>query len=297
MPPRIAAPLVGALALGCHALTDPALPRAAERFDPPPVYARWWAMTEACSGVTRPLGAVAFYRVPGARTVPTPDGDVAGYWSPQSNRVVLADFVVEDGGLVRHEMLHALLRRGGHPRAAFLGRCAGVVPCEGSCVRDAGPAPASDPSAVRVGPGALEVSAAVAPAAPGTAVEGGHFTFTVRVRNPAPHAVVVVPPAPPVEGLSTFPVRYRFRIAGAAGALEPDAAGGMPDPAGYAYGPGETRQRVYDLSVAPGAVGWATELPGRGFTPVLGPGRYVLTGGYGNPFGARADSVVVTLGP
>lgn len=52
--------------VACRSITDPSLPVAAERFAPPPAYVRWWTITEACSGITRPLGdRLASFRVPG----------------------------------------------------------------------------------------------------------------------------------------------------------------------------------------------------------------------------------------
>ena len=116
------------LTLGCQGLTDPALPADTVRFVPPPVYAQWWATTEACSGITRSFDAVQFYKVLNASTIPDNTyGEVAAYWSPVSNRIVLADFYEMQGKLVRHEMLHALLRVSGHPPEYFQGRCADVV--------------------------------------------------------------------------------------------------------------------------------------------------------------------------
>jgi hypothetical protein len=115
-------------ALSCQMATDPALPGDAVRFVPPPVYAQWWATTEACSGIKGSLDAIQFYKVPNASTIPDNTyGEVAAYWSPASNRIVLADFYEMQGQLVRHEMLHALLRVSGHPSEYFQGRCADVV--------------------------------------------------------------------------------------------------------------------------------------------------------------------------
>jgi len=60
--------------------------------------------------------------------------DAAGYWSLGGSRIVLTECIVDDGSAVRHEMLHAILQVGGHPRAQFLGACAALVDCEGSCI-------------------------------------------------------------------------------------------------------------------------------------------------------------------
>ncbi|HJQ11408.1 MAG TPA: hypothetical protein VJ840_10300 [Gemmatimonadaceae bacterium] len=128
MASRRAAAIACILALSCDRIVDPALPGDAIRFTPPPVYAQWWTSTEACSGITGSLDAVEFYRIPNASTIPDKTyGEVAAYWSPASNRIVLADFYEMQGQVVRHEMLHALLRVSGHPPEYFQGRCADVV--------------------------------------------------------------------------------------------------------------------------------------------------------------------------
>ena len=125
---RRSAAVACVLALSCDMLVDPPLPGDAIRFAPPPVYAQWWDITEACSGITGSLEAVEFYRIPNASTIPDKTyGEVAAYWSPASNRIVLADFYEMQGQVVRHEMLHALLRVNGHPPEYFQGRCVDVV--------------------------------------------------------------------------------------------------------------------------------------------------------------------------
>ena len=84
----------------------------------------------------------------------------------------------------------------------------------------------------------------------------------------------------------------------ARGAAPADGAAAAHAPPGYAYAPGETRQRVYDVSFVPGARGWYTRVYGRPDAFVLGPGRYVFAGTYGNFYDARrSDSAVVTLAP
>jgi len=76
--------LVTALAVagGRHTLVDPPLPPTATAMTAPAVYASWWAMTQACSGLTGSLEHIRWYQVPGAMTVPYPGmNDVVGYWS------------------------------------------------------------------------------------------------------------------------------------------------------------------------------------------------------------------------
>ena len=116
--------------ISCDYLVDPPLPPDAARFVPPGVYARWWAMVESCSGFSRPLGDVEWYSAPGQLTNPSNSREaVEGYYSRASNRIVLLSRNTIAGGTVRHEMLHALLRVGGHPRSAFLQSCGGLVDC------------------------------------------------------------------------------------------------------------------------------------------------------------------------
>src|SRR5688500_10201690 len=75
----------------CSSLVDPDLPANAQQFSPPPVYARWWAMTQACSGLSGELASVSWYVVPGVSTVPLNGQMVDGYWSFASNRIVIAE--------------------------------------------------------------------------------------------------------------------------------------------------------------------------------------------------------------
>lgn len=103
-------------------------PPNAQRFAPPAIYARWWGMTDACSGACGDFSAVSWYHVPGYGF--KSDGQlVSGLWESRDNRIVIADTSLDDGSVVRHEMLHALVRGGGHPRAQFLGGCAALVAC------------------------------------------------------------------------------------------------------------------------------------------------------------------------
>jgi hypothetical protein len=240
------------LALGCHLLTDPSLPSGAERLAPPPVYAQWWALTEACSGIMRPLRAVEFYRVPHA-SVSTPDhGDVAGYWSSASNRIVLAGPYVDDGRAVRHEMLHALVRGVGHPPAYFQGRCAGVVDCPEVGCRDAGPVPARAPTDAPMLPvAALDVRMDLLPNPASRTGADSVLSVVVRVTNPRPEPVWVpleatpsVPGAPAYAGFFGFAVRSVGRESQVIGMQQSILTGPVP------FAAGETRQFVFDLNVA-----------------------------------------------
>lgn len=190
-----AALLVNLMAAACRdvSVTDPLLPTAAVRIEAPAVYARWWAQTQACSGLTGDLAAVQWYVVPGADTVPLPgQRDVAGYWSPPSNRIVLAGHVARDGRAVRHEMLHALLRVGGHPPAYFQGRCDGWVTCTAvGCADEGTLPPAASPDAPVLPSSALPITVDVLPAVVHRVPGDSGVTIVVRVTNPLPRAVWV----------------------------------------------------------------------------------------------------------
>lgn len=116
---------LGTLA-ACEALGPPSpLPDNAQRFLPPEEYHAWWAATETCSAKDGEFSEIAWYVVPGAATIPTADGPKIGLWSRSSagTRIILAGEYVETELVVRHEMLHALLGRGGHPEEYFRDRC------------------------------------------------------------------------------------------------------------------------------------------------------------------------------
>jgi hypothetical protein len=87
------------------------------------------------------------------------------------------------GDLVRHEMLHALLRATGHRRSAFIVRCSGIVVCIDRCITDGGPAAPPDPNARLVDPKVLRVGVTVTPVAPSSATNGGNFMMIVTAEN------------------------------------------------------------------------------------------------------------------
>jgi hypothetical protein len=115
------------LVAGC---TDPIaaiqFPVDAVEIAPAAPYARWWAMTESCAGQSGNMAQMHFYTVPHL-TIDDGDAHYAGYWFQSGNRIALAEPFVTEGRVVRHEMLHAILGRGDHPRADFVDRCGGIV--------------------------------------------------------------------------------------------------------------------------------------------------------------------------
>lgn len=274
--------------MACGHLTDPPLQSDAEPFVPPVAYARWWSMVEECSGISRPLAKVQWFAVRGVLLDPEGGGEqVGGYYSLASNRIVLAGNDTIDGGLVRHEMLHALLRVKGHPRAEFLQGCGGIVACGPDCVHDAGPATAPDAGTPTVMPAELEVTAVVSPAAPNSSTDGGLFTLTIMVRNPLPHPVIAL-----LRSFSGATARsYPYDVKGATGGM---GGAHLAFDAGVTYfSAGETKRDVIDLAVAPNGFPAFRSLPGQGSEWfALSPGTYTFRGGYGDHLAEIAGVVV-----
>jgi hypothetical protein len=277
--------LVGALA--CDRIVDP-LPPTAEAFTPPVVFARWWGMVESCSGVAGNLADLQWFVVNGPLVNPSNSSEwVAGYYSLASNRIVLAPGASRDGWTVRHEMLHALLRVGGHPRSYFLGSCAGTVPCQGDCITDAGPfQPPAD--AIPVSMSALEVSSEIVPSAPSASFEDGFFTFTILVRNPLSHPVKISFPPRPYGGP---PTDYPFEIHSSAGVM----TGGdlLFDSSAVYFAAGETKRDVIDFAVLPDTAPGIHNVSAASSATGLGLGAYTLRGAYGSNW-AKDLTVVMT---
>lgn len=262
----------------CDRLVDPPLPVDARQISPPAVYSTWWDMTRACSGLPGPLSAISWYVSDEALRDPKTGETLLAYWSAASNRVVINSLYVREGSIVRHEMLHALLRNGGHPRRQFLGNCAGTVVCEGGCVEEAGPFPQPPEKPISVTGDSLEITVALAPVKPTTAHDGGFFAMTVSARNRTRRWVTVIP------GLqSSGMVRsFFFDVAGPKGGL----TGGnsvASDPSDWIFAPGETKKTIFDFAIG-NSLG-SRQLP---------PGEYTIRGGYDDYWTPPA---IVTIGP
>jgi hypothetical protein len=168
----------------CDDLLGPELPDGAVPLVPIPAeYALWWSVAERCSGVRGDFRAVRWYVVPDARTIPGTD-EAIGSYIESGRRIVLAKGQERNGFLVRHEMLHALWRRGGHPRRLFLEQCGGIVSCSDRCQLDAGDDPVWDLRAKRVIPETViirtEILPSVASLSTGT---HGCVTFLAGAQN------------------------------------------------------------------------------------------------------------------
>ncbi len=255
--------------LAACSLIDP-LPQEAEPFAPPPVYARWWAMTEACSGRSGNLGAVDWYRVPGWDFI-RGGQSVGGYWNRYSNRIVLAEAGIEHGPTVRHEMLHVLLRSDGHPRSQFLGACAALVTCHGVCVRDAGLWQLPQEDYVVLPPDSLDVASRSELLAPES--DGQRWVaLEVTVWNSRGRAVLVAAPGDPVT-----PSTFGYKLAGPFGGISGEQI--ATDSSTLFFQPFETKRWVFEFLIA-------SDLSEHHITP----GDYAIGGAY-----ARRWAVFDTL--
>jgi hypothetical protein len=171
------------LAVGCSDIFGPRLPGEAMLLDPiPPEFDGWWALAERCSGVQGDFEAVRWYIVPDATTIPGSDG-AAGQYHSGKHRIVVAESSVRNGYTVRHEMLHALLRGGGHPRALFLEQCGGVVSCGGDCRAQAALHPTWDLNAQAAAPDEISLSVELLPAAVSRSEPDQCPSIVVNVQN------------------------------------------------------------------------------------------------------------------
>lgn len=117
--------LLGTLA-ACEMLAPPSpLPATAQAMNPPEQYRTWWAETEACSGLQGSFEQIKWFVVPDSLTFSTNTGEKVGLWTESSagTRIIIAGAYSGHELVVRHEMLHALLDREGHPAEYFQTRC------------------------------------------------------------------------------------------------------------------------------------------------------------------------------
>jgi hypothetical protein len=249
-------------------------------------------MVEQCSGLSGSLNSVQWYSTPEQLWNPNNSTDpVEGYWSLASNRIVLNSNDTIDGPTVRHEMLHALTRSGTHSRSAFLTHCGGVVSCPVRCVQDAGAPASPDPGAPTVSASELEVTTAISPSSPSFETDGGLGTFTISVRNPASHAVVVALPTPPPGGTLTS---FGYDLSSADGG-NVAAEEALLDPALTYFAAGETKRDVIDFLVVHISTPSQGGVPGIGIYGIaLPPGNYLFRGSYARH---AAPDLSITLSP
>lgn len=121
----LALPALLALVMGCVTEPDADLPEGAVAMQASEQYRSWWGETEACSRLSGSFSRIEWYVVPGVASFPTDEGEKVGIriQSGDRTRIVLAETYAAHPMVVRHEMLHALLQRSGHPVEYFETRC------------------------------------------------------------------------------------------------------------------------------------------------------------------------------
>lgn len=260
--------------IACH-LFYAQLPPGTQSFTPPAVYKRWWSLVEECSGRSFDMREVRWYHVSG-RSFTIKGMAAGGFYTNGSHRLVLADSLIQSGESVRHEMLHAMLQKTGHPRSEFLGDCAGLVVCQGVCIKDAGRWRPPPGGFVVLPPDSFEISshAKLLP----REVDGDRWmTLWVSVRNPRNRAagVRVPPPADPIT-----PPTFVFNVRGFPGR---GVSGGevATDSSSLVFGPQETKRFLFEWRVG---VTLNTE--------EIAPGRYLVQGGYVHSY-APFDTVMI----
>ncbi len=117
--------MAGLMIAGCEAPTAP--PTGARTFTPLASYATWWADVEACSRLTGALVRVTWYQVPpdsadgGFSCADGPNQRCGGEWSEPHSIYLAGPSAANalgyamDEWTVKHEMLHDLVGRPGHP--------------------------------------------------------------------------------------------------------------------------------------------------------------------------------------
>lgn len=96
-------------------------PAGSQPWEPPAVYRQWWAATEACSGLSGSFDRVEWMIVPG-ESFECASGHCVGHWDPD-HKIFLASDWSDHEMVVRHEMLHELMGRAGHPSPPFGSGC------------------------------------------------------------------------------------------------------------------------------------------------------------------------------
>ena len=219
-------------------------------------------MTESCSGLTGSLADVTWYQVPGSDFVESNGRDVGAYWAPASNSIVLAGNGVLEGGFVRHEMLHALIKaRSGHPREQFLEKCGGIVSCISACIEDAGAFPTPDSTTALVSPDVLEVSTSLIPNLPLQSIDDGLFTLVVTAKNTGQIPVFVLLEQP-------WNRTFTYNLFGPQGSLGQSEI--LLDPGFRYFKPGESKRHYFDLRIGPSVMG----------TRAVPPGPYTVIASY-----------------
>ncbi len=85
--------------------------------EPPAIYREWWAKTQACSGLTGDFDRIRWSIIEGP-SFPCSSGQCAGHWRTDHHIFLAGDWAMDEM-VVRHEMLHDMIGRPGHPTPPF----------------------------------------------------------------------------------------------------------------------------------------------------------------------------------
>lgn len=195
-----------------------------------------------CSGVSGNRTAVGWYVAPSG-ILRVRGAEAVGYYSLRRHAIVLAQTDQLDGGVVRHEMVHALLHGRGHPRDIFLGRCGGWVAC-GACVAATDRPRLPDGAISLLSADSGDVSVEIVPARPSASLDGGHFSIVLGLRNASPSWRRVHLPTP-LSG--NIPKRCALDAGGSMGGVLLGV--NLADVADTLLAPGEVKHCVFDLRV------------------------------------------------
>jgi hypothetical protein len=89
-----------------------------------PEYYHLWLEVEKCSGLHRDWGHVKFYVLDmDVWGLPIHGMWLAAYWNEPDNSITFLERYVHDPRIVKHEMLHSLIGKGGHPKELFIDAC------------------------------------------------------------------------------------------------------------------------------------------------------------------------------
>jgi hypothetical protein len=118
--------MVVCVSTGCRDFVryvDPELPAGAVALDPvPAAFGTWWAEVEQCSGLHGSMAGVRWFQVPQAPYFVYQGVEYDGMWW-ENRWILLAGAYLDYAPVVRHEMLHDLLRRTDHPPEYFQQKC------------------------------------------------------------------------------------------------------------------------------------------------------------------------------
>lgn len=106
------------LLVGCRGITGPVA--AASEFIPPAYYRDWFVKTESCAGLTGRFHRIKFHVVANDTFYFNDHLAVAGW---EGNDIYISERYLAHEMVVRHEMLHFLLQRDGHPKVYFEDLC------------------------------------------------------------------------------------------------------------------------------------------------------------------------------